>query len=507
MNRRFPRSLAAVLVLAAGIPAATAQTPVDTGWTYQAKLTDGGNPANGSYDLRFTLYSDAAGATAVGSPIALPAVQVSAGLFTSRLDFGQQFTGSKRWLKVEVRPAGGSTYTALPLQEITSTPQSLFSQEPWASYNPTNGYIGINRATPAYKFDVGIGANQAIRLGLDGNGGGQLLLANNNGDNKIFIEGWNAAGNASTPEMLLAGYAGGYLPQLTLKANVTETSGYLIVDGNIGVNTTNPQGRLHVWGTTLDNYVGYFNVHSTTAGCNAVRAVVEAPATGNYSAAVTALNTVAPGAGQLNFGLYATTVGGGQAVRGDAASGVGVVGTATSTAGYGGYFINTAAGGYALWADGPMQCKTLRILGGSDLAEPFDIHAAPNQPEQVVPGMVVIIDPDHPGDLRLSDQGYDTRVAGIVSGANGLAPGMVMKSEHQDKADGEHPVAMTGRVWCYVDASFGAIRPGDRLTTSPTPGHAMLASENGRAGGAVIGKAMTALNGGKGLVLVLVNLQ
>ena len=66
---------------------------------------------------------------------------------------------------------------------------------------------------------------------------------------------------------------------------------------------------------------------------------------------------------------------------------------------------------------------------------------------------------------------------------------------------------MTGRVWVYVDASFGAVQPGDLLTTSSTPGHAMLASDHGRAFGAVIGKAMTELKEGKGLVLVLVNLQ
>ncbi len=82
---------------------------------------------------------------------------------------------------------------------------------------------------------------------------------------------------------------------------------------------------------------------------------------------------------------------------------------------------------------------------------------------------------------------------------------MVMKSE--GKAEGKQPVAMTGRVWCYVDASFGAVRPGDRLTTSSTPGHAMKADDAARAPGAVIGKAMTELKEGKGLVLVLVNLQ
>jgi hypothetical protein len=75
------------------------------------------------------------------------------------------------------------------------------------------------------------------------------------------------------------------------------------------------------------------------------------------------------------------------------------------------------------------------------------------------------------------------------------------------KADGKHPVALTGRVYCQADASNGAIQPGDLLTTSDTPGHAMKVTDHQRAQGAVIGKAMTALADGKGLVLVLVSLQ
>lgn len=71
----------------------------------------------------------------------------------------------------------------------------------------------------------------------------------------------------------------------------------------------------------------------------------------------------------------------------------------------------------------------------------------------------------------------------------------------------DHPVALTGRVWCWSDAAFGPIVPGDRLTTSATPGHAMKASDGDRADGAVIGKAMSELTSGKGLVLVLVSMQ
>ena len=72
---------------------------------------------------------------------------------------------------------------------------------------------------------------------------------------------------------------------------------------------------------------------------------------------------------------------------------------------------------------------------------------------------------------------------------------------------GGRPVALSGRVWCWVDAAHGAVEPGDLLTTSPTPGLAMLARDASRRSGAILGKAMTSLTQGRGLVLVLVSLQ
>jgi hypothetical protein len=121
--------------------------------------------------------------------------------------------------------------------------------------------------------------------------------------------------------------------------------------------------------------------------------------------------------------------------------------------------------------------------------------------------MVVCIDPENPGNLVVSKKTYDRTVAGIISGAGGVKPGMLM-GQKGTRADGEYPVAMTGRVYCWVDASNSAIRPGDLLTTSQIPGHAMKVTDHDRANGAILGKAMTGLEAGeKGLVLVLVALQ
>src|SRR5262245_59341877 len=119
---------AAALALA-GI--ASAQTPVGTGFTYQGRLTDGGNPATGSYDFRFTLFDAPTGGAAVGSPVTANGVAVAEGLFASVLDFGPApFAGQARWVQVEVRSAGGGTYTPLaPRQPLTPAPYSLFSSQ------------------------------------------------------------------------------------------------------------------------------------------------------------------------------------------------------------------------------------------------------------------------------------------------------------------------------------------------------------------------------------------
>ncbi len=151
---------------------------------------------------------------------------------------------------------------------------------------------------------------------------------------------------------------------------------------------------------------------------------------------------------------------------------------------------------------GTTRTTILEITGGSDLAEPFDIIDS----ENIQPGMVVAIDLKQPGQLRISNTAYDRTVAGIVSGANGINPGMTM-SQKGTVADGTFPVALTGRVYAWADAGNKPIEPGDLLTTSNTPGYAMKVEDFTKAQGAIIGKAMSALKRGKGLVLVLVALQ
>lgn len=154
---------------------------------------------------------------------------------------------------------------------------------------------------------------------------------------------------------------------------------------------------------------------------------------------------------------------------------------------------------------GRLVTPVVQITGGSDLSENFDVAEINDLTPQ--PGMVVSIDPQNPGRLIPSTRAYDRTVAGIISGANGINSGMVM-GQKGSEADGAHPVALTGRVYVMADTTRGAIEPGDLLTTSDVPGHAMAVTDFAKMHGAVIGKAMTGLAMDEaGMILVLVNLQ
>lgn len=138
-------------------------------------------------------------------------------------------------------------------------------------------------------------------------------------------------------------------------------------------------------------------------------------------------------------------------------------------------------------------------LRGADCAEQFEVA----EPETIEPGTVLVIDND--SGLRPCDQPYDRKVAGVVSGAKGYSPGIVLDDSLAPNK--RVAVALNGKVFCKVDAGFSAIEVGDLLTTSPIVGHAMKATDRSKAFGAVIGKALGSLDTGCGFIPVLVSLQ
>jgi hypothetical protein len=99
----------------------------------------------------------------------------------------------------------------------------------------------------------------------------------------------------------------------------------------------------------------------------------------------------------------------------------------------------------------------------------------------------MVIDDLHPGRLKVSDSPYDTKVAGVVSGAGSLGPGAIL--QHGLAEPTESMVALSGRVYCKAETLSSPIEPGDLLTISSKPGHAMKAIEPAMAHGAVLGKS------------------
>lgn len=278
------------------------------------------------------------------------------------------------------------------------------------------------------------------------------------------------------------------MAQTTISTNIFQNN------GRLGVGRNDPQVPADIVGSIRTTNFFYFGSGTGFSGMFFIRG-----GTGGFEESARI--------GQLNNANYMMTLGAmnnrdvrvvndemwGILVRDNNRVGIG---TATPT--------TTLDVNGTIRASGDVSAAVVEIRGqGNDLAESFKVNGAP---DSIAPGMVVAIDATRTGELQLANEPYDRKVAGIISGAGDLYAGIHLGGDANPE-EGFHPVALSGRVWCWVDADLGAVQPGDSLTTSPTLGHAMVVSDHARATGATIGKAMTGLDGGKGLVLVLVNLR
>jgi hypothetical protein len=350
----------------------------------------------------------------------------------------------------------------------------------------------------------------AVRLTAQGSTGGQLELRNTNGVSRAVFEGENTGGRVTL-------YQGDGNTGAILYGNETGTGGGAIslrkADGNTGMRayggvTSGSLQLINRLGNVAMNLWAYDDEEGTVSIRNSA---------GAETVYIWGRDSTGAGHGQIGLkksdGTETVTI---QASESGAGGQIILYNTdrSVATVQIDGQ-VGTTGGGYidlrkpdgslsiVLTADdGTIQSQVVEITGGSDFSEKFDI-----QGEQVEPGMIVSIDPRNPGQLVASTETHDKKAAGIISGAGGVKPGMLM-GQRGSVADGKHPVALTGRVYCWADADAnGAIEPGDMITTSATAGHGMKVTDHQTATGAIVGKAMTSLKEGKGLVLVLVNLQ
>jgi len=383
-------------------------------FSFQGKLNDGANPANGRYDLEFKLFDSVVGGTQIGPTVLRPNTTLINGVFSTSLDFGAQTfqNPNATFIEISIKPNGSpNTFTILgPRQQLTVVPYASRAQNATNADNSTN--LG------------GIAANQYI--------------TQTNGDPFYIRNSTNTQANANF-----------------------NVSGNGVVGGVLGIGNSPSSGaKLEVFG----------DVKITSA---MPRLLFRTPLTGFNP-------EISSNGGDIVFKTDSTTR---MSVFPDGRVKIGT---------------QTSASTSLFQVSGTADVNVLRVIGGSDLAENFEMDAP-----EIKPGMVVAI--GESGKLTLARGAYNRRVAGVVSGANNLSAGMILPDlKEKEKA---LPVALSGRVWVYADATREEIKTGDLLTTSGTPGYAMKATKYKRAQGAIIGKAMTELKSGTGLVLVLVTLQ
>jgi hypothetical protein len=513
-----------------------------TTFTYQGQLNDNGAPANGNYDMQFKLYDALTAGNQIGSTLTQPSVQATNGAFTAQLDFGAPaFPGGTRFLEVRVRKAGTTAaYTVQPRTQITSTPYAIRALSAASADASAAGTIS------ATSIATGAGTPHSLPLHVNGTSwfqGDTTPLPGSVG--KGVAIGYTSADagyvfaydyTTGTPKSLMLNGPGG---------DVVVGSGNLLVGGKVGIGTSVPASLLQISGGTIgapfagliiDQTVGRVGTQLPNLSGNmlALRSVDDS----TFPVGVTS-NFVVNSRGRVGIGTaspdHLLGISGGPGWTKQSWSGAleldngGAIGWKANSVGNGFgighttgglYFFHTASPPGATGSpanydliikdNGHVSVNVLEIQGGADLSEKFDVGSASKAADAELadrqPGLLVSIDPQHPGKLVVSDRAYDRRVAGVISGAGGVAPGMIM-GQAGSVASGQQPVALNGRVYCWADTSSGPIRPGDLLTTSNVPGHAMRVTNYAKAHGAIIGKAMSGLQTGRGLVLALVTLQ
>ncbi|MGH7599578.1 MAG: hypothetical protein ACREOI_24750 [bacterium] len=442
---------------------------------YQGLLVDpvtGKPKPNGTYKMAFAIYNTASGGRAIWTET--QNVQTNKGLYNVMLGSVTPLTaailsGPEKYLGIKVEADAEMT----PRKRIVSVAYAIISGE-------ADKLDGKDAADFAAKAELSTSDHTPP------NEGSNLVNWNNLQDVPLgFADGVDDGESGGGNTLDQAYDQGGPGAGRTINAdagavNIAGPNG-LTVNGKVGVGTGSPNQKLEInggnqevgmriaWGSQFPALYGEIK-RAQSGGL-----IINSNAGGTWA--------------DINFQTEGQTR---LFVQSDGKVGIG---TTTPTE--------------RLEVNGNAKVKVLQITGGADLSEQFEVQGAPNSGGDELraePGMVVCIDPQHPGKLLVSSRTYDRTVAGIISGAGGVKPGMLMGQDHSI-AQGSTPVALSGRVYCYAEASNGAINPGDLLTTSGAAGHAMKVTDYAKAQGAIIGKAMSSLKEGKGMVLVLVSLQ
>ncbi len=250
---------AACLVLPFLAARVEAQT---TAFTYQGRLTDAGNPANGNYDMQFKLFDTPTVGTGTpqGSTVTNPTVQVAAGGFTVQLDFGATvFNGAARYLEIGVRPSGSpNPYTVLnPRTQITSSPyaiQTINAQQ--LGGIPANQFVQTNDARLSDSRNPLPNSPNYIQNTTSPQAASNFNVAGSGTVGTLNANGAFTIGGVTAPAVAPAGQGRLYFDSGTNKFRVSQSGGAFIdlIDSG-AVNGTGTANTIPVWSaaTTIGN--------------------------------------------------------------------------------------------------------------------------------------------------------------------------------------------------------------------------------------------------------------
>ena len=239
------------LVLALGLMAwqveVSEAVPMGTAWTYQGRLMDANDPADGEYDFEFRLFDDPCTGTQQGSTVYVNDLDVIDGYFTAELDSGSDvFGGDARWLEVGVRPGDSNDPNAfvslIPRQEVTPTPYALQTR---GIFVDDQMNIGIGTTSPTGKLHVDGG-----KAGGDTDGSDIVVQAQEGGD---AVRGLTGRPGGDIILMPGRGGMGSQPPWPPIQAR----------SGNVGIGTNEPsdkldvEGNIDVSGNRVKRYRGF----------------------------------------------------------------------------------------------------------------------------------------------------------------------------------------------------------------------------------------------------------
>jgi hypothetical protein len=227
----FAAMLAALTIFLSAL-SAFAQT---TAFTYQGRLTDGSLPANGTYNMQFSLFDSETGGAQIDTAQTM-LVTVSNGIFTIKLNFGATAfnTANGRFLEIAVKKTNDPDYTTLtPRQEITSAPFAQRANKSGEADSLSSACVGCvtnsqisSLAGSKVTGTVANATNAATAnnaLSLGGVTASQYVLTT---DTRLS--------NSRTPSGTAGGSLAGSYPNPTIASNAVR--GAQIADGSLGMH-------------------------------------------------------------------------------------------------------------------------------------------------------------------------------------------------------------------------------------------------------------------------------